>query len=144
MSGPAKASPGGMSGPVRTCLDLPGPVWTSPGGQVLTANQQKYFSFLQELHLSFFKRTFLFFNQLQANFNQIHVFLNKSMYFQSRTCPGVQDVSSGCPGRHVLLEWVFFLFLCEFMPDFATQFLEMIVGHNLCIYRGFVQSYMSF
>ena len=45
MSGSAKASPGGMSGPVRTCLDLPGPVWTSPGGQVLTANQRKCFYF---------------------------------------------------------------------------------------------------
>ena len=51
MSGPAKASPGGMSGPVWTSLDLPGPVWTSPGGQVLTANQRKYV-FSQELHHS--------------------------------------------------------------------------------------------
>ena len=44
---------------VRTCLDLPGPVWTSPGGQVLTANQRKYFFFLQELHLTFFISKFI-------------------------------------------------------------------------------------
>ena len=71
MSGPAKASPGGMSGPVWTCLDLLGPVWTSPGGQVLTANQRKYF-FSQKLQLSFF-------------YEQIYHFSIKMYHFQSKT-----------------------------------------------------------
>ena len=58
-----------LSGPVSTCLDLPGPVWTSPGGQVLTANQRKYFFFFQKLHLSFFISRFIIFQSKCIIFN---------------------------------------------------------------------------
>ena len=55
MSGPAKASPGGMSGLVLICLDLSGPVQEDK--YLLQTNGNTFFS--QELHLSFFISKFI-------------------------------------------------------------------------------------
>ena len=57
MSGPAKASPGGMSGLVLTCLDLSGPVQED---KYLLQTSGNTFLF-QKLHLSFFLGRFIIF-----------------------------------------------------------------------------------
>ncbi len=64
MSGPAKASPGGMSGPVWTCLGLSGPVQEDK--YLLQTNGNPFF-FLQELHLSCLKKIMWFLSKMEAN-----------------------------------------------------------------------------
>ena len=56
-----------MSGPAKTC----------PGGQVLTANQRKYF-FLQEIHLSFCINKFIIFQKIICFIKQIMLSLSIS------------------------------------------------------------------
>ena len=109
MSGPAKASPGGMSGPVWTCLDLSGPVQEDK--YLLQTSGNTFFS--QKLHLSFF-------------YKQIYHFSIKMYHFQSQDCFTARSRCQSTVNSQQILDRPFrpFRSIATHFDTFQTLFLN--------------------
>ena len=81
-------------------LDMSGPAKASPGGQVLTANQRKYFYFSRNYTFPFFISRFIIFQSKCIIFNPKTVIPHhKYKFFWARARPGpARRATKGWPG----------------------------------------------